>query len=104
MTALTIKSLLLAGALNCAAGAACVAQGFPAYSGYWVVGNHATNRCEIVTSNPVIDYTVIWFGSGPYQSLDDAELARSTISACPKENPASAGNRNPEDGASDSPG
>jgi hypothetical protein len=99
-----MKSLLLAGALSCAAGMSCVAQGFPAYSGFWVVGNHATNRCEIVTSNPVIDYTVIWFGSGPYQSLDDAKLARSTISACPKENPASAGNRNAEDGASDIPG
>jgi hypothetical protein len=99
-----IKSWLPAAVLSCVAGTACVAQSFPGYAGYWVVGNHATKRCEIVTSNPVIDYTVIWFGSGPYQSLDHAELARSTISACPKENPASAGNRNPEDGASDSPG
>lgn len=104
MKSLTVKSSLLAGVLTSAAGTACVAQGFPAYSGFWVVGNHATNRCEIVTSNPVIDYTVIWFGTGPYQSLDDAKLARSTIGACPKETPASAGNRNPEGGASDSPG
>jgi hypothetical protein len=104
MTASTMKSLLLAGALSCAAGTACVAQDFPGYSGFWVVGNHATNRCEIVTSNPVIDYTVIWFGSGPYQSLDDAKLARSTIGACPKEDPTSAINRNPEAGASDNPG
>jgi hypothetical protein len=104
MTASTMKSLLLAGVLSCAVGTACVAQGFPGYSGFWVVGNHATNRCEIVTSNPVIDYTVIWFGTGPYQSLDDAKLARSTIGACPKEDPASAVNRNPEAGASDSPG
>jgi hypothetical protein len=96
------KSVLLAGAMSCALGTACLAQ--IVYSGFWVVGNHATNRCEIVTSNPVIDYTVIWFGSGPYQSLDDAKLARATISACPKENPASAGNRNPEDGGSDSSG
>ena len=97
-----MTSLLLTGALTCAAGTACVAQ--MVYSGFWVVGNHATSRCEIVTSNPVIDYTVIWFGSGPYQSLDDAKLARSTISACPKENPAAAVNRNPEDGAPDNPG
>jgi hypothetical protein len=103
MTA-SIKSWLPAAVLGCMAGTACLAQGFPGYAGYWVVGNHGTKRCEIVTSNPVIDYTVIWFGSGPYQSLDDAELARSTISACPRENPASAGNRTPEDGASDSPG
>jgi hypothetical protein len=95
-----MKSLLLTGALTFAAGTPSVAQMI--YSGFWVVGNHATNRCEIVTSNPVIDYTVIWFGSGPYQSLDDAKLARSTIGACPKEDPASA-NRAPDDG-SDSPG
>ena len=25
----------------------------------------------------------IWFGTGPYQSLDDAKLARSTIRSCP---------------------
>ena len=97
-----MKSLLLAGALTCAVGTPSVAQMM--YSGFWVVGNHATNRCEIVTSNPVIDYTVIWFGSGPYQSLDDARLARSTIGACPKEDPASAGNRAPDDNGSDSPG
>jgi hypothetical protein len=43
-------------------------------------------QCEIVTSNPVINNEVggaIWFGSGPYQSLDDAKLARSTIRGCP---------------------
>jgi hypothetical protein len=51
---------------------------------YWVVGNRATNRCEIVTSNPVINYTTIWFGDGPYKSRADAKLARSTIGACPK--------------------
>jgi hypothetical protein len=26
----------------------------------------------------------IWFGDGPYKSLNDARLARSTIRACPK--------------------
>jgi hypothetical protein len=97
-----MKSMLLAGALSGAVGTTCLAQ--IVYSGFWVVGNRATNRCEIVTSNPVIDYAVIWFGSGPYQSIDDAKLARSTISACPKENPASARNRSPEDPAPDSPG
>jgi hypothetical protein len=97
-----VKSLLLAGVLSCGAGTACVAQ--MTYSGYWVVGNLAANRCDIVTSNPVIDYNVNSFGTGPYQSLDDAKLARSTISACPKEDPTSAGNRNSDDGASDNPG
>ncbi|MGJ4890164.1 hypothetical protein ACQR0Z_26540 [Bradyrhizobium sp. HKCCYLS3077] len=49
---------------------------------FWVVGNRATDRCEIVTSNPVI-IGDIWFASGPFKSKDDAKLARSTINACP---------------------
>jgi hypothetical protein len=72
-----MKSLLLAGALIVATGACAFAEG-----GYWVVGN----RAKIVTSNPVINAQVggnIWFGTGPYQSLHDAKLARSTISSCP---------------------
>ena len=59
----------------------CLADGL-----FWVVGNHATSKCEIVTSNPVVNAQVggnIWFGTGPYQSLDDAKLARSTIPSCP---------------------
>jgi hypothetical protein len=81
-----MKSLLLAGAMVVATGTAALADG-----GYWVVGNRATAKCEIVTSNPVINAQVggnIWFGSGPYQSHDDAKLARSTLGACPKEDPA----------------
>ena len=107
MKSLTMKSLLLAGALTCAA-APCVAQ---MYSGYWVVGHGATHTCDIVSSNPTIDYNVGSFGSGPYQSPDDAKLARSTISACPKDDPASAGYRAPQagygvpdEGAPDDPG
>ena len=96
-----LKSLLLAGALSCAATTACVAQ---MVSGYWVVGNGAIHTCEIVTSNPVIDYNVNSFGTGPYQSLDDARLARSTIGVCPKEDPVSAGYRVPEERAPDDPG
>ena len=107
MTSLTVKSLLLAGILACAAATACVAQtysGSQTYSGYWVVGNGAIHSCEIVTSNPVIDYSPGSFGSGPYQSRDDAKLARSTISVCPKEDPASIGHHMmPDQGASDQP-
>jgi hypothetical protein len=58
MKPLSMKSLLLVGALTCAATTACVAQtysGAPTYSGYWVVGNGAAHSCEIVTSNPVIE-------------------------------------------------
>jgi len=76
-----MKSLLLAGAMIIATGTCVFAQG-----GYWVVGDRATGKCEIVTSNPVINAQVggnIWFGTGPYQSLDDAKLARSTIPQCP---------------------
>jgi hypothetical protein len=78
-----MKSLLLAGAMIIATGTGCLAE-----SRYWVVGNSATARCEIVTSNPVINGQVggnIWFGDGPYKSRGDARLARSTIPACPKE-------------------
>src|ERR1700709_2581637 len=108
MKSSTMKSLLLASALTCSAATACVAQ---TYSGYWVVGHGATHTCEIVTSNPIIDYNVGSFGTGPYRSPDDAKLARSTIGACPKEDPASAGDRVPqagygvpEEGAPDDPG
>ena len=85
-----MKSLQLAGALIVATGTCAFAQ-----DGYWVVGNSATSKCDIVTSNPVIDAQVggnIWFGTGPYRSLDDAKLARSTISSCPavEEPPANA--------------
>jgi hypothetical protein len=58
-----------------------------------VIGWSATvppRKCEIVTSNPVINVQVggnIWFGTGPYQSLDDAKLARSNIPQCPAVEP-----------------
>ena len=77
-----MKSLLLAGAMMCATATACLADGL-----YWVVGNRATGSCPIVTKNPVIDGD-IWFGDGPYKSMADAKLARSTIGACPKDDPS----------------
>jgi hypothetical protein len=80
-----MKSLILAGMMTSAIATASYADGL-----YWVVGNRATNKCQIVTSNPVI-YAYgggnFWFGDGPYRSLDDARLARSTIGACPKDDP-----------------
>ncbi len=55
-----------------------------------MVGNRATNKCDIVTSDPAI-YTYgggdFWFGDGPYKSTADAKLAHSTIEACPKDDP-----------------
>ena len=77
-----MKTLLLAGASLIAAGNIAFAQG------YWVTGNGASGKCEIVTSNPVVDSQVggnVTFGSGPYRSDDDARLARSTIRGCPPE-------------------
>jgi hypothetical protein len=101
MKSAILKSLLLASALTCAATPACIAQ---TYSGYWVVGNGADHTCQIVTSNPVIEPNPSSFGSGPYQSRDDAKLARSTINACPKENPALIGHQMmPDHGASGEP-
>lgn len=84
MTSSQMQSLWLASAIACVGGTACFAGG-----GYWVVGNRATNTCDIVTSNPVIDGSIgpIFFGSGPYKSLDDAKLARSTIGVCPEKDP-----------------
>jgi hypothetical protein len=88
-----MKSLLLAGAMIVATGATSFADGF-----CWVVGNRATSKCAIVTRNPVI-YPYgggnFWFGDGPYQSVADARLARSTIGVCSKDDPAAE-----KDGAS----
>lgn len=83
MKSLAVIALALAAA-TCANITASFAR-WPDYPGFWVVGNHATKQCEIVTVNPIIDRAVIWFGAGPYKSLDDAKLARSNIRACPKE-------------------
>jgi hypothetical protein len=74
-----MKSWLIAGAMILPVATVSFADGL-----YWVVGNHATNKCEIVTTNPLINGD-IWFGDGPYKSMSDAKLARSTINACPKE-------------------
>ncbi len=81
-----MKRWTLAAALFLAPVGAAFADG-----GFWVVGKAATGKCEIVTSNPVIDGSNVWFGDGPYKSKDDANLARSTISACPKEPPPAEG-------------
>jgi hypothetical protein len=72
---------MLAGSLVTTAATVGFADGLCCY---WVVGNRVTNGCDIVTSNPVVGGNV-WFGDGPYKSLEDAKLARSTIPACPKD-------------------
>jgi hypothetical protein len=76
-----MKRLIFAGMLLVASGTASLADGL-----FWVVGNRATGKCNIVTSNPVIIGDV-WFGDGPYKSKADAKLARSTIRACPAPTP-----------------
>jgi hypothetical protein len=77
-----MKRLILAGAVMLASGTVCFADGL-----YWVVGNSATNKCEIVTSNPIV-IGDIWFEDGPYKSRADARLARSTIGFCPEKDPS----------------
>ncbi|HEV3499834.1 MAG TPA: hypothetical protein VGZ92_05890 [Bradyrhizobium sp.] len=77
-----MKTLILAGTMTMAIGTVGFADGL-----YWVVGNRATNKCEIVTSNPVV-IGDIWFEDGPYRSLADAKLARSTIRVCPEKDPS----------------
>ncbi|WP_448040933.1 hypothetical protein [Bradyrhizobium liaoningense] len=76
-----MKRLVVAAILLLASGAPSFADGL-----FWVVGNRATGKCNIVTSNPVI-IGDIWFGDGPYKSMADAKLARSTIRACPAVTP-----------------
>ena len=82
-----MKRVMLAGGLLLAAGTTAFADQL-----YWVAGNRATQRCDIVGSNPVVfglpAYDTngphgYWFGDGPYKTKDDAKLARSTIRACP---------------------
>jgi hypothetical protein len=77
-----MKRLILGGAMIFAIGTVGFADGL-----YWVVGNRATGKCEIVTSNPIVTGD-IWFEDGPYRSLGDAKLARSTIGACPEKDPS----------------
>jgi len=87
-----MKSLLLAGIMSAAFATAGYADQ------YWVAGDRSTGKCNIVTSQPVTyglpaydgggsEYKTS-FTSGPYQSLDDAKLARSGISVCPPPDPA----------------
>jgi len=80
--------LILAGALLLISSASY------ADGRYWVVGNRATGKCDIVTANPVIGGGSAYdngggfsFGSGPYKSKNDAKLARSTINTCPPPDP-----------------
>ena len=82
-----MKRVMLAGALLAAFMTAAFLTPVLADDTFWVVGSHASGKCEIVTSNPVVDGGNIWFGDGPYNSRDDAKLARSTINACPKVDP-----------------
>jgi hypothetical protein len=77
-----MKHVMLTGGLVAALATPALADGM-----FWVVGSHATNGCQIVTSNPVVDGGNIWFVDGPYKSRSDAKLARSTIDACPKVDP-----------------
>jgi hypothetical protein len=43
-----MRALILAGAMTVVIGTVCFADEL-----YWVVGNGATNECDIVTSNPI---------------------------------------------------
>jgi hypothetical protein len=79
-----MKRLMLAGSLLMAAMAVGFADDLCCH---WVVGNHATGRCDIVSTNPVVGGEV-WFGDRPYKSLEDAKLARSTVPGCPKDDPS----------------
>jgi len=72
-----MKRLIVACSLLLASGTMSFADGM-----FSVVAVSSKDKCNIVTSNPVINGD-IWFGDGPYTSKSDAKLARSTIRACP---------------------
>lgn len=72
-----MKRLIFAALVLLASGTVSFAEGL-----FWVIGNRATGKCTIVTRNPVI-IGDIYFGDGPYKSMEDAKLARSTIRVCP---------------------
>ena len=76
-----MRALIFAGAMTVVIATVCFADGL-----YWVVGNGATSKCEIVTSKPIVTGD-IWFEDGPYKALQDAKLARTTIGACPEKDP-----------------
>jgi hypothetical protein len=86
MRSKTMKRVMFAGGLVVALATPAFSPAF-ADGMFWVVGSHASGKCEIVTSNPVVDGGNIWFGDGPYKSRDDAKLARSSSTACPKVDP-----------------
>jgi hypothetical protein len=93
-----MKSLLIAGIMSVAFATAGHADQ------YWVAGDRITGKCNISTSQPVTfslpaydgsdnpEYRTSWT-SGPYQSLDDAKLARSGISSCPPPDPANGNDK-----------
>ena len=88
-----MKSLLIAGIMSIT----FVTAGHAGE--YWVSGDRITGGCRITTSQPITfslpayegstdpTYRTSWT-SGPYQSLDDAKLARSGINSCPPADPA----------------
>jgi hypothetical protein len=83
MTRVMLTGSLLAALAIPAVPSLALADGM-----FWVVGSHDTGKCQIVTTNPVVDGSNIWFGDGPYKSRSDAKLARSNIEACPKVDPS----------------
>jgi hypothetical protein len=78
------KEVAMKIAVIAAAFAALVTTASFAYDGFWVIKDSRQSGCSIVTSNPVIDGPIgpILWGSGPYRSQQDAELAISTIGSC----------------------
>ena len=75
-----MKALILAGALMLRSGRLVSPTGSIGWSAT------ADRQMRHRHVNPIITGD-IWFEDGPYKSLADAKLARSTISACPEKDP-----------------
>ena len=80
----TIKEVAMKIVVVAAGFAALVTTAGFEDAGFWVIKDSRQRKCSIVTSNPVINGPIgpVLWGSGPYRSEKEAELAMSTIGSC----------------------
>ena len=79
-----MKSAILAGAITLAFGTVSLANGL-------LLGGRQSRDQQMRHRHQqpgIYFWGDIWFGDGPYRSLADAKLARSTIGVCPEKDPS----------------
>ena len=80
-----MKSLLLAGAMIVATGTAAFADGLLLGGRQW--RDQQMRHRDQQSRHQRASRRQYLVRDGPYKSIDDAKLARSTIDACPEEEP-----------------